>query len=185
LLAQYSVLFTQILDDILLPLIHPTGQHDHNKLKGIEGFLHRLVIVSFKIQRSHVTDSNFGPYDIEAAIASVHATARGIDDTDWGKLVLLYDSLLTIRPSPIVALNRAIAIAQRDGPARGIEEIRTISDVDRLASYPFYWATLGEFELRCKRCEPAQSHFRSALTLARNEVERHFFTQRLHASEEG
>ena len=124
-------------------------------------------------------------YHIEAAIASVHATARGIEDTDWRKIVSLYDSLLTIRPSPIVALNRAIAIAQRDGPDRGIEEIRSIPDIDRLASYPFYWAALGECELRCKRCEPAQSHFRSALTLARNDAERHFFTQRLHASEVG
>jgi predicted RNA polymerase sigma factor len=124
-------------------------------------------------------------YHIEAAIASVHATARGIEDTDWGKIVSLYDSLWAIRPSPIVALNRAIAIAQRDGPDRGIEEIRTIPGVDRLASYPFYWAALGELELRCKRCEPAQSHFRAALTLARNEEERHFFTQRLHASGDG
>jgi len=49
LLAQYSVLFTQILDNILLPLIHPTGQHDHHKLKGIEGFFHRLVIVSSQL----------------------------------------------------------------------------------------------------------------------------------------
>jgi predicted RNA polymerase sigma factor len=73
-------------------------------------------------------------YHIEAAIASVHATARGIEDTDWAKIVSLYDSLLTSRPSPIVALNRAIAIAQRDGPDRGIEEIRTIPDLDRLRS---------------------------------------------------
>jgi RNA polymerase sigma-70 factor (ECF subfamily) len=88
-----------------------------------------------------------------------------------------------MRPSPIVALNRAIAIAQRDGPSRGIEEIQEIADADRLTSYPFYWAALGECELRCKRCEPAQEHFRSALTLARNEAERRFFTQRLQASQ--
>ena len=129
--------------------------------------------------------SEVSEYHIEAAIASVHATARGIEDTDWGKIVCLYDSLMTIRPSPIVALNRAIAIAQRDGPDRGIEEIQTIPDADRLASYPFYWAALGEFELRRRRCEPARSHFRSALTLARNEAERHFFSQRLHACGEG
>jgi predicted RNA polymerase sigma factor len=124
-------------------------------------------------------------YHLEAAIASVHATARGIDDTDWGKIVSLYDSLMMIRPSPIVALNRAIGIAQRDGPDRGIEEIDAITDADRLTSYPFYWAALGEFELRRKRWKPAQSHFRSALALARNEAERDFYTQRLHAAEEG
>lgn len=122
-------------------------------------------------------------YHIEAAIASVHATARGIEDTDWAKVVALYDSLLTMRPSPIVALNRAIAIAQRDGADRGIEEIRAIADADRLTSYPFYWAALGEFELRCNRCELAQNHFRTALAVARNAAERRFFTQRLRVSE--
>jgi RNA polymerase sigma factor (sigma-70 family) len=123
-------------------------------------------------------------YHIEAAIPSVHATARGIGETDWGEIVSLYDSLMIIRPSPIVALNREIAIAQRDGPDRGIEEIRAITDTDRLKSYPFYWAALGEFELRGKRRESALHHFRSALSLARNQAERHFFMQRLHASEE-
>ena len=128
--------------------------------------------------------SEVSEFHTEAAIASVHASARTMEDTDWAKIVALYDTLMTIRPSPIVALNRAIAIAQRDGPDRGIEEIRAITDADRLTSYPFYWAALGEFELRCKRDEPAQQHFRSALAVARNDAERHFFSQRLHASEE-
>lgn len=127
--------------------------------------------------------SEASEYHVEAAIASVHATAGGSEDTDWGKIVSLYDLLIMIRPSPIVALNRAIAIAQRDGPDAGIEEIRAIRHADRLASYPFYWAALGEFELRRKRFELAQQHFRSTLTLARNEAERHFFSQRLHAAE--
>jgi predicted RNA polymerase sigma factor len=128
--------------------------------------------------------SELSEYHLQAAIASVHATAREIEETDWRKIVSFYESLMEIRPSPVVALNRAIAIAQRDGADRGIEEIRTIADADRLTSYPFYWAALGEFELRCRRYEPARQHFRSALTVARNEAERHFFSQRLHASEE-
>ncbi len=127
--------------------------------------------------------SELSEYHIEAAIASVHATARGIEDTDWAKIVSLYDSLMMIRPSPIVALNRAIAIAQRDGPDRGIEEIQAITDRHRLSAYPFYWAALGEFDLRSKRHETAHSHFRSALALARNEAERNFFTRRLQASQ--
>jgi len=129
------------------------------------------------------TGSELSEYHLEAAIASVHATASGIDDTDWAKIVSLYDSLMTIRPSPVVALNRAIAIAQRDGSDRGIEEIEAITDRERLKSYPFYWAALGEFELRSKRYETARGHFRSALALARNEAERHFFSQRLQASQ--
>jgi len=125
--------------------------------------------------------SELSEYHLEAAIASVHATASVVDETDWVRIVSLYDSLMTLRPSPVVALNRAIAIAQRDGPDRGIEEIQAITDRDRLKSYPFYWAALGEFELRSKRYEMAHGHFRSALALARNEAERHFFSQRLQA----
>jgi RNA polymerase sigma-70 factor (ECF subfamily) len=127
--------------------------------------------------------SELSEYHLEAAIASVHATASVVDETDWVRIVSLYDSLMTLRPSPVVALNRAIAIAQRDGPDRGIEEIQAITDRDRLKSYPFYWAALGEFELRSRRYETAQGHFRSALALARNEAERHFFSQRLQASQ--
>jgi RNA polymerase sigma-70 factor (ECF subfamily) len=127
--------------------------------------------------------SDVNAYHLEAAIASVHATARGTEDTDWAKIVSLYDKLTMVRPSPIIALNRAIAIAQQDGPDRGIEEIQAIADAGRLTSYPFYWAALGEFELRRKGYESAQGHFRSALALARSEAERHFFSRRLQASE--
>jgi RNA polymerase sigma-70 factor (ECF subfamily) len=91
--------------------------------------------------------------------------------------------LLTIGPSPIVALNRAIALGQREGPDRGFKELQAIANRDRLSSYPFYWAALGEFELRCKRYGEANGHFRSALNLARNEAERRFFNQRLQASQ--
>jgi len=127
--------------------------------------------------------SDAGEYHLEAAIASIHAAAHAIEDTDWAKVVSLYDSLMTMRPTPIIALNRAIAIAQRDGPDRGIEEIEAIADADRLTSYPFYWAALGEFELRRHRCGFAQEHFRAALTQARNDAERHFFSQRLQAAQ--
>jgi len=143
----------------------------------------QLIIEGLSFVDHSAKGSEVSEYHIEAAIASVHATARGMEDTDWVKIVSLYDSLMRIRPSPIVALNRAIAIAQRDGPERGIEEIQAITDRDRLNSYPFYWAALGEFELRAKRYEAVYGHFRSALALARNDAERHFFGQRLQASQ--
>jgi len=143
----------------------------------------RLIAEGMSFLDLSAKGSEVSEYHIEAAIASVHATARRIEETDWGKIVSLYDSLMTTRPTPVVALNRAIAIAQRDGPDRGIKEIQAITDRDRLNSYPFYWAALGEFELRSKRYETANGHFRSALALARNEAERHFFGQRLQASE--
>jgi predicted RNA polymerase sigma factor len=82
--------------------------------------------------------------------------------------------LMTIRPSPIVALNRAIAVAQHEGPERGLAAIRVIDDRDRLSAYPFYAAALGELELRRGRHETAREYFRAALALARNPMERRF-----------
>src|SRR5262249_51852764 len=67
-------------------------------------------------------------YHVEAAIAWVHATAQRAEDTDWAMIVSLYDRLMAIRPSPVVALNRAIAIAQQEGPERGLEELRRIAN---------------------------------------------------------
>ena len=125
--------------------------------------------------------SELTEYHVEAAIASVHAMARRAEDTDWGQIVSLYDMLMRIRPSPVVALNRAIAIAQRDGPERGLEEIRAIAGSDRLATYPFYHAALGELELHRGMQEIAREHFRRALAHARNSMERHFLEQRIGA----
>ena len=120
-------------------------------------------------------------YHIEAAMASVHAMAQHAEDTDWDTIVSLYDSLMRINPSPIVALNRAIAIAQRDGPERGLKAIDGIPQPDRLAAYPFYPAALGELELRRGNGESARVHFHAALARARNATERRFFQQRLSA----
>ena len=97
----------------------------------------------------------------------------------------LYDTLLKIGPSPVVELNRAIAVSQSEGVERGLEEINRIADLDRLASYPFYPATRGELELRRGQPEAARRHFRDALSLARNPMERHFLRQRLAACEPG
>lgn len=120
-------------------------------------------------------------YHVEAAIAWVHTKAHCIEDTDWEKIVSLYDTLMTIRPSAVVALNRAIAIGQRDGPECGLEAIRAISDPDRLASYPFYHAALGDFEFRRGNLDIAHEHFRTAQAFARNPMERQFLARRIDA----
>jgi RNA polymerase sigma-70 factor (ECF subfamily) len=122
-------------------------------------------------------------YHIEAGLASVHAMAQRAEDTDWSAIIALYDSLMQINTSPIVALNRAIAIAQRDGPERGLEAMKAILNLDRLTGYPFYPAALGELELRCGRGEQAREHFQEALARARNPMERRFFEQRLAGCE--
>jgi len=120
-------------------------------------------------------------YHVEAAIAWVHATAHRAEETNWAEIVKLYDMLIEIRPSPVVALNRAIALAQRDGAHRGLDEIRAIAGAEALAKYPFYHAALGELELRSGRQETARSHFEAAVGCARNPMERRFLQQRVHS----
>jgi RNA polymerase sigma factor (sigma-70 family) len=123
--------------------------------------------------------SELSEYHLEAAIASLHSAAAQPQDTPWQQIVSLYDLLLRLRPSPVVALNRAIAIAQQAGPERGLEEIRAIPDLDRLSGYPFYPAALGELELRLGAHEDARRHFQTALAVARNPPERRFLEQRI------
>ena len=116
-----------------------------------------------RLLEQSASGSELSGYHVEAAIAAVHAGARSAEETDWGNIVSLYDALMVIRPSPVVALNRAIAVGQHEGPERGFEEIRSIVDADRLASYPFYFAALGEFELSSGRRKIACEQFQKAL----------------------
>jgi RNA polymerase sigma-70 factor (ECF subfamily) len=141
----------------------------------------KLLAEGLKLLDLSATGSELTEYHVEAAIASVHAQALHAQETNWAAIVSLYDTLLAIRPSPVVALNRAIAIAQCEGPERGIEELRTIPGSERLSEYPFYHAALGEFQLRSGRNEIACEHFRVALALARNPMEGRFFEERMAA----
>jgi RNA polymerase sigma-70 factor (ECF subfamily) len=121
------------------------------------------------------------PFHIESAIAATHAAAPNLAATDWNGIVSLYDRLLRIAPSPVVALNRAIAIAQRDGPERGLVELRAIADRERLERYPFYPAAVGDLELQLGNTTAAQHWFAAAHSLARNPTERRFLEKRLQA----
>jgi RNA polymerase sigma-70 factor (ECF subfamily) len=120
-------------------------------------------------------------YHLEAAIAAQHSTARSYDETDWKTIAVLYDSLYEIRPSPVVALSRAIALGQLDGPERGIEALLGIADRERLERYPFYPAALGEFYFRAGRHDEARKHFVLARSLARNQAESRFLERKLSA----
>jgi len=140
-----------------------------------------LVLKGLKLMELSASGPELTEYHVEAAIASIYSTAARAEETNWQTIVSLYDTLMTIRPSPIVALNRAIAVAQRDGPERGLEEIAAIKDRDRLSAYPFYAAALGELELRSGREDAAREHFRTAQGLARNPMERRFLDRRMEA----
>jgi RNA polymerase sigma-70 factor (ECF subfamily) len=145
----------------------------------------KLVAEGQRLLDLSATGLELSEYHLEAGIAALHTTARTIEETDWRGIVSLYDMLMSIQPSPIVALNRAIAVAQLQGPERGLEEVRAIAGSERLAAYPFYSAAIGELELRAGRHDTAREHFRAALALARNPMERRFLEQRLGACEDG
>lgn len=139
----------------------------------------RLIAEGLALLERSATGSDLSEYHVEAAIAGMHAAASRAEETRWGDIVALYDVLMRIRPSPVVALNRAMAVAQLGGPAQGLAAIAAITGIERLTAYPFYAAALGELELRCGRREVARAHFQVALALARNTAERRFLARRI------
>jgi RNA polymerase sigma-70 factor (ECF subfamily) len=141
----------------------------------------RLVADGLTLFERSTAGHELTAYHVESAIAAVHAGAENFATTDWARIVALYDQLMTIAPSPVVALNRAIAMGERDGPDRGLDALAEIADKDRLARYPFLAAAQGELELRRGRREAAREHFQTALGLARNGEERRFLEKRLGA----
>ena len=145
----------------------------------------RLIAQGQRLLDRSASGDALSEYHVEAAIASVHAEAKAMAETNWGEIVSLYDMLMTIRPSPVVALNRAIAVGQHEGSQRGLEALRAIDGSDRLKVYPFYPAALGEFELRRGARDVARDHFLAALAVARNPVERRFLQERVGACEAG
>jgi RNA polymerase sigma-70 factor (ECF subfamily) len=117
-----------------------------------------LVVEGLRLLELSAKGTELSEYHVEAAIASIHARALSAKETDWTAIVSLYDTLITLRPSPI-------------------------ADLDRLATYPFYSAALGELEFRCGRHKKASEHFRTAFALARNPMERQFLDLRIGACE--
>jgi predicted RNA polymerase sigma factor len=142
---------------------------------------HGLVAEGLALLGRSASGPSVSQYHIEAAIAACHTTASDPAETNWSKVVELYDALIRVAPSPVVALNRAIAIAQVEGPERGLAEIAAIANCERLAAYPFYQAAMGELELRCGRYAGARQHFRAAVAVARNPAERGFLERRERA----
>jgi RNA polymerase sigma-70 factor (ECF subfamily) len=141
----------------------------------------RLIAEGLALLERSATGATLSVYHVEAAIAAMHASARSLEETDWTSIVALYDKLMAIAPSPVVALNRAIAIGQRDGAEEGIDELRAIAGRERLSGYLFYPAALGELELRRGNDAAAREHFKAALGLARNATERRFLEKRLES----
>ncbi len=131
-----------------------------------------LVEESLRSQR-------FGSYSVQAAISAVHATSPTPDATDWVEIVALYDVLLSLTPSPVVELNRAVAVAMRDDPASGLVLIDEIFARGDLLEYPLAWSTHAELLRRDGEHERALASYRKALDLSQQEPARRFLEEKI------
>jgi RNA polymerase sigma-70 factor (ECF subfamily) len=120
-----------------------------------------------------------GPYTLQAAIAAVHSEAPSFEATGWAEIVGLYDVLARLEPSPVVELNRAVAVAMRDGPAEGLTLIDSILARGDLVEYHLAYSARAELLRRLGRTAEARDSFAQALALARQEPERRFLEKRL------
>lgn len=123
-------------------------------------------------------------YHLQAAIAAAHCTAPDYQSTDWKRILSFYDHLLEIDDSPVVALNRAVAVANVHGPQAGIEAVEAIQNLQPLDSYYLLYAVLGDFEEQLHRFDAAAAHFRKALQFTELRSEQLFLSQRVRDCEE-
>ena len=123
--------------------------------------------------------SGFGAYTLQAAIAAVHAEAPSAGETDWREIVGLYNVLKQIYPSPIVELNRAVAVAMRDGPAIGLELIEALISQGQLVDYHFMYAAKADFHRKLGQLNEAIEAYQHALQLTQQAPERRFLQKRL------
>jgi len=135
-----------------------------------------------ELQRAEALGA-LGPYALQAAIAACHARASSGDDTDWGRIAALYDALAQLTPSPIVELNRAVAVTMAFGPAAGLEVIDQVAADGALKNYHLLQSVRGDFLFKLGRLAEAQEEFMRAATLTKNAREREFLLGRAQKCE--
>jgi RNA polymerase sigma-70 factor (ECF subfamily) len=129
------------------------------------------------------TGNELTEYHLQAGIAAVHCAAKDYESTDWQQILDIYDRLIDIDHSPVVALNRAVAVAQVHGPHAGLKAVDTMRNRSQLDSYYLFYSVLGEFESQRSNFSIAANHFRRALELADLQSERAFLAKRIQECE--
>ncbi|MGE0645445.1 MAG: RNA polymerase sigma factor [Nitrospira sp.] len=137
------------------------------------------IIEGISLVEQALSSKRIGPYTLQATIAAVHAEAPNTEQTDWAQIVALYDLLLRIEPSPITELNRAVAVAMRDGPKQGLEIVDTLLTTGELATYHLAHAARADLLRRLGQSSEARLSYQQALALTRQEPERRFLEKRL------
>ena len=136
------------------------------------------------LTESALRSRRFSAYTLQAAIAAVHAESSSAASTDWRQITLLYDRLIRIQPSPVVALNRAVAIAMYEGPEQGLCLIDDLLAREELANYALAYSARADLCRRLGRLPEARASYEKALSLARQEPERRFLSRRLEELKE-
>jgi RNA polymerase sigma-70 factor (ECF subfamily) len=151
---------------------------DQDRSRWNRGMIAEGVALVERAMRSR----QFGPYTLQAAIAAIHAEAQTAAETDWGEIVGLYDVLMRADPSPVIELNRAAAVAMRDGPEAGLALIDALLARGELAEYPLVHSARAELYRRSGRTAEAVESYQRALSLSRQEPQRRFLERRLAES---
>jgi predicted RNA polymerase sigma factor len=128
--------------------------------------------------RAEAVGGALGPYRLQAAIAACHAQARTPEETDWERIAALYDALVQLAPSPIVELNRAVAVSMAFGPAAGLEIVDTLTTEPSLKTYHLLLSVRGDLLAKLGRFNEAHAEFERAASLTRNARERELLLER-------
>ena len=140
---------------------------------------HDMIDEGLALVRDTLPRGRIGPYQVQAAIAACHAEAPRPEDTDWPQIATLYGALAAIAPSPIVELNRAVAVAMADGPSAGLALLDTLAAAGELDDYHLFHSARADLLRRLERDDEAAAAYRRALDLTTNEAERRFLEGRL------
>ena len=151
---------------------------DQDRTRWDQLLIHRGLAA---LDRAERLGGAMGPYTLQAAIAACHARARTAEETDWERIVALYDALAQVAPSPVVELNRAVAVSMAFGPEAGLEIVDGLRAEPALAGYHLLPAVRGELLAKVGRSEEARAEFERAASLTRNERERAVLRRRAEA----
>jgi predicted RNA polymerase sigma factor len=132
------------------------------------------------LTRAEALSNDPGPYALQAAIAACHARAAHASDTDWTRICALYDALLVVQPSPVVELNRAVAVSQAQGPAAALPLVQSLMSQPQLARYHLLPSVMADLLMRLGRHDEARMHWLHAADLTRNARERELLLDRAH-----
>ena len=163
---------TRTAEDGSLILLRDQDRHQWDRTEIAEGL---------SLVRSALQQRPPSRYALQAAIAAVHVEATTFDETDWAEIVALYGVLQSIWPSPVVALNRAVAVGFAQGPEAGLAELDRLGAEPQLAGYGYLAAARADFLSQLGRIDDARLAYEEALLLTENEVERRFLTERMSA----